>query len=63
MIDGGAGGAEKMHSGAADEQGRQLGAQSRLQVLLPPAYENLLSTEVCEVSLRSVVVPGSRRSS
>jgi len=63
MTDGGAGGAEKVHPGTADEQGRQLGAQSRLQVLLPPAYENLLLIEVCEVSFRSVVMPGSRLSS
>jgi len=46
MVDGGAGRAEKVHPGTADEQGRQLGAQSRLQVLLPPAYENLLLIEV-----------------
>lgn len=63
MTNGGAGGAEKVHPGTADEQGRQHGAQSWLQVLLTPSYENLLSIEFCAGSLLSVVVPGSRLSS
>lgn len=31
-----------MHSPTADKQGWQLGAETRLQVLLSPAYENQL---------------------